>query len=242
MKLFNKQRYEFMNGRQFQKYMVYAIGEIILVIIGILIALGINNWNQEKQLKIANQELQKKVLVQLDKDIEFLKEFQDDIESLNQTYLKVLGRNYDKEKVSEGGMVTTVLFSVNTLALDKHLNNLIDNASLDDSKASQKLIDLNSMYKLYLKDIDDIEAIIYEKMTNNLAVIEATQSWYSELITDFRCRNDCITYLLNDEGHKSRIATLRFLYVSGYGSIIDGFREDLISAKQNLESLIEEPL
>ena len=33
---------------QFTKYMAYAIGEIILVVIGILIALQINNWNQDK--------------------------------------------------------------------------------------------------------------------------------------------------------------------------------------------------
>ncbi len=37
------------------KYLKYAIGEILLVVIGILIALSINNWNQKKQL--SNKEL-----------------------------------------------------------------------------------------------------------------------------------------------------------------------------------------
>ena len=32
------------------KYLKYAIGEIVLVVIGILIALSINNWNEEKKL------------------------------------------------------------------------------------------------------------------------------------------------------------------------------------------------
>ena len=36
------------------KYFKYAIGEIVLVVIGILIALSINNWNEER--KIRNQE------------------------------------------------------------------------------------------------------------------------------------------------------------------------------------------
>ena len=31
------------------KYLKYAIGEIILVVIGILIALSINNWNTGRQ-------------------------------------------------------------------------------------------------------------------------------------------------------------------------------------------------
>ena len=34
---------------KFSKYLLYAIGEIVLVVIGILIALGVNNWNQEKK-------------------------------------------------------------------------------------------------------------------------------------------------------------------------------------------------
>ncbi len=37
------------------KYMLYAIGEIVLVVIGILIALSINTWNENR--KNANQEL-----------------------------------------------------------------------------------------------------------------------------------------------------------------------------------------
>ena len=31
------------------KYLKYAIGEIILVVIGILIALSINNWNENRK-------------------------------------------------------------------------------------------------------------------------------------------------------------------------------------------------
>lgn len=35
-------------GNKFSKYMLYAIGEIVLVVIGILIALQINNWNENR--------------------------------------------------------------------------------------------------------------------------------------------------------------------------------------------------
>ena len=36
---------------KFSKYLIYAIGEIVLVVIGILIALQINNWNESRKLK-----------------------------------------------------------------------------------------------------------------------------------------------------------------------------------------------
>lgn len=238
MKIFNKQRFNLIPSTRFKKYLIYAIGEIILVIIGILIALGINKLNQNNQLKNSNIILQKKALVQLDKDIKFIKAFQNEIDDLNQAYLKVLERDYDKSKVTEGSMVNSILFSVKTLGLDQHLINLVENAELDNSKASEALIELKSTYKLYLKDINDIEDIINKKMTDNLSVIEQTQPWYTELITDFVCRNECINYLLKDEGHKSRIASLRFLYVNAYGSIVEGFHEDLLQSKSEINGIV----
>jgi hypothetical protein len=53
--LFRKMRKRLMAERKFVNYLAYAIGEIVLIVIGILIALGINNWNQERQLQDKEQ-------------------------------------------------------------------------------------------------------------------------------------------------------------------------------------------
>lgn len=49
---FHKIRYKLAKDNQFLKYSRYALGEIALVVIGILIALQINNWNEERKSKI----------------------------------------------------------------------------------------------------------------------------------------------------------------------------------------------
>ena len=48
IKFFRKIRKSLVTENKFTKYLIYAIGEIILVVIGILIALQINNWNTDK--------------------------------------------------------------------------------------------------------------------------------------------------------------------------------------------------
>ncbi|SDR94860.1 hypothetical protein SAMN04515667_1059 [Formosa sp. Hel1_31_208] len=48
IKFFRKIRYNLMEENKTGKYFKYAIGEIILVVIGILIALQINNWNENR--------------------------------------------------------------------------------------------------------------------------------------------------------------------------------------------------
>jgi len=49
IKFFRKIRQRLLTENTFSKYLLYAIGEIILVVIGILIALQINNWKEHKQ-------------------------------------------------------------------------------------------------------------------------------------------------------------------------------------------------
>ncbi len=49
IKFFRRIRQRLLTENKFSKYLLYAIGEIILVVIGILIALGVNNWNEENK-------------------------------------------------------------------------------------------------------------------------------------------------------------------------------------------------
>ena len=48
IKLFRKIRQGLLTENKFGKYVLYAIGEIVLVVIGILIALQVNNWNENR--------------------------------------------------------------------------------------------------------------------------------------------------------------------------------------------------
>jgi hypothetical protein len=80
IKVFRKIRQQLLTQNKFSKYLLYAIGEIILVVIGILIALQINNWN-EKQKDLAKEQT---ILKQL------YSEYQSNLVQLDE---KVLMRN-----------------------------------------------------------------------------------------------------------------------------------------------------
>lgn len=54
IKFFRKIRQNLLMENKNWKYLKYAFGEIILVVIGILIALQINNWNDERKTILKN--------------------------------------------------------------------------------------------------------------------------------------------------------------------------------------------
>jgi hypothetical protein len=56
IKLFRNIRQNLLNEGKTTKYFKYAVGEIVLVVIGILIAININDWNN-RQTKIANEKV-----------------------------------------------------------------------------------------------------------------------------------------------------------------------------------------
>jgi len=80
------------------KYLKYAIGEIILVVIGILIALQINNWNEFNK----ERENEKIILNEIRENLKFdLEDFESNIANLQnkiisaKTLLKIIDNKSD---------------------------------------------------------------------------------------------------------------------------------------------------
>ena len=61
IKFFRKIRQKLLSENKFSKYLIYAIGEIALVVIGILIALQINNWKEQRRENINEQAILKRL-------------------------------------------------------------------------------------------------------------------------------------------------------------------------------------
>lgn len=65
IKFFRTIRQRFVTENRLSKYLLYAIGEIPLVVIGILLALQINNWNEDRK----NTDKENRYLSNINRDI-----------------------------------------------------------------------------------------------------------------------------------------------------------------------------
>ena len=106
IKFFRKIRYDLMEKNKTGKYFKYAIGEIVLVVLGILIALQINNWNEINKTNKLETKILKELQVNLILD---LKELQSDLsymDDINNTCLNI------KEFIKEFQIANDSIFKV----------------------------------------------------------------------------------------------------------------------------------
>ncbi|MEM9076156.1 MAG: DUF6090 family protein [Bacteroidota bacterium] len=86
LSFFRKIRQRLLSENMFSRYLVYAIGEIVLVVLGILIALQINNWNENRKTDEKQQQLLSALLSdaqtteqRLEQSVEIAKSINDDL-------------------------------------------------------------------------------------------------------------------------------------------------------------------
>ncbi|RYM34922.1 hypothetical protein ERX46_05980 [Brumimicrobium glaciale] len=122
IKFFRKIRQKSLIENKFTKYLIYALGEIVLVVIGIVIALQINNQNEESKLK-------HKELILL---IEMQLNLKEDLSVLNGT----IGAN--KERIRSNEAVKTALETKLPFndSLKYHFGNTFGNFQLTENTSA----------------------------------------------------------------------------------------------------------
>lgn len=81
------------------KYFKYAIGEIILVVIGILIALSINNWNEARKSNVFEKEILTQVQANLVKDKLTLEEISSNFQKAINSSNKILESAWSQQDI-----------------------------------------------------------------------------------------------------------------------------------------------
>jgi hypothetical protein len=69
IKFFRKIRQNLLMENKTGKYFKYAIGEIVLVMIGILLALQVNNWNENRKIRNTEQRLLRDLRTEIQSNI-----------------------------------------------------------------------------------------------------------------------------------------------------------------------------
>ncbi|WP_373060500.1 DUF6090 family protein [Zunongwangia sp. H14] len=248
IKFFRKIRQKTLIKNKFGKYLTYAIGEIILVVIGILIALSINNWNENRKDSIEEEDILESLLENLK-----LSKIQSELlineeKRLKQDLIQLLGIDADttqkNSKIISDSTFKNAVWDLqsdmptfnayNNLKSTKKLS-LIKNKNINEkftelefrlNKLDDILDDRLSVHQIRIDDIleNDVNFIILIKSNvTNINIDNESKNNYSQLLKNKRIRN------------------LLGMKLSFTQDVID-FRENLDEEIKDIKILIEKEL
>jgi len=211
IKFFRKIRQKTLTENKFGKYLTYAIGEIILVVIVILIALQINNWNENR--KNSNEEIA--ILQSLDKNLILAKKQSESLVSTEKdskaVLLLVLGIDtiIDKNSISDNIFkdafwnLENDIPVINTYTDLKNTNKLglIKNQKIKEKFTSLEvnlnelkgmLDDRLNVQQIRIDDVAENEINFIPLIKSSIPTINITnekQNNYEQIINNQRIRN-----------------------------------------------------
>lgn len=171
LSVFRKTRKRLLQENRFTRYLVYAAGETVLIVVGILLALEINNWNEAKNDQQAITGYLTTIARNLESDLYELKE-------IRQTRAYALSRSpyYSELSLSDRRlMVDDIFYLSETFQEVVNLKSLVINTSGYESLK----------FSGYLSKIQgtDIESLIYDYY--GLAEqIRAKESQHNSILRD----------------------------------------------------------
>lgn len=187
------------------RYLKYAIGEIFLVVVGILIALQVSNWNERRKELLGIERLMEK----FENELKFtIRSATDDINNstLRDSIIKkVLNNEVSKKDYQNVPLFQQLLFI--RFSLSPELDNmykLIEQEEVLPDKYNAIIARLNRS-SIYIDREHDAMIVLKESSERNSEFINMNYPWARK--SDSLSLDEAYNYFLSNESYKSRLFT-----------------------------------
>ncbi len=246
IKFFRKIRQKTLTENKFGKYLTYAIGEIILVVIGILIALSINNWNEDRKAKTYENQVYNQIYDDLITDcsrysnaINFYKQ-RDTL--LNRIlYDSVPSISYDtitKENQHNFQYGINLITNYKSLIYNKKGYQLFKTFNTTELEVDSLSIYIEDYYSsVFQSEVEN------EIRTNALIknVEEFQQKdWHLDVVLNGRLNPNYLDYIKNSDDFKTRIWEYQLFFVKNFARDLKRKQESAEVLKEKIKRRLKE--
>jgi hypothetical protein len=203
IKFFRKTREKVLNEGRTSKYFKYALGEVILVVVGILIALQINTWNQQKN----NQAILKQFLV------EYKEELKLNIENSKRDIKFIEVEKEEKDKLLKNRRLDTIKLQSLELEVEVHYLNLDYSPTLQKRFENSQITAYGKYNAIFieLQELYGFQWPFFKKSLNrhNREVDQANEFWrYQQKSYELKYYNDGDTFIGDSIERKKELIKL----------------------------------
>jgi len=218
------------------KYLKYAFGEIALVVIGILIALQINNWNEARKESDKLHQVYERILIDVENDLKELSANLVFIKNQEPVFKAVINDSITSDLLDIG--LSRVLADRYTTNLNKAGVNQLKKLTNRDS-LSLKIIEIyDAMENIIVLNIEKTLNEDSKSLVNTLAKYTWFPEWQKKTIMKDNSSKELQDYFLTNMEYKHRIIQANQYVYNNYVPAIEYSILTLKDIKKKLEILV----
>ena len=240
IKFFRRIRQRLLSENKFTKYLIYAIGEIVLVVIGILIALWINSSYEKSKSEARFNQLLREVRNELAVNIRLAEEItefgslKDSVSSLV-LFGDVSREQYETEPELRLLIQNYYSYYPKSNAFDR----LMQNSSRLTADYDSLLDQLKTIYVTYLEAINYDNQRVGQLVGDYQDLLKRTKPWFAEYAHSPVVSKGFTDHMMNDPFYKNHVADYWILTIINQLQMIHNLRLDSYNVYRQLSEDLE---
>ena len=235
MKLFRKMRAASLEENNTSAYWKYAIGEVVFVVVGILLAFQIDTWSENRSAKEHTHYLFAQVQDELALNIKSCNLVLDEYRGKDTLVYDILKRRVTKQDYRENWEYGLVLLTQQEaeVSVEAFLN-LVNSQDALSQEQRSILLELKTLYgtdKTYLDLVNEVainNALDYHKQ------YKEEQTWYGDLFLNREIPEDMIDFCLQDPFYFNAVVHFQFINLRNHIRYTLNFRRRALDIHERL--------
>ncbi len=228
LKFFRRKRKEIVSSNSFWTYLKYALGEIILIVIGVLIAVSIDNWNKERIKNDRLEEIISKIKKDFQEDKKSLDNIKEHYRLRKPLFDSIIDQKYTVNSISnckECHFLISghLLFRPNTEGFSS-LRRFVQNEDVD----SQELLTFIQNYSSLIDELQLYKDNIVKDVNGNLTQWRDSYDWFTPFFKGLDDK-DYYSYQANSPEYRNKVAYHYALVYGSYLPVLNRFLDEQIN-------------
>lgn len=221
--MFAKIKMKLLNKNKIGPYIRYAIGEIILIVIGVSIAISLNNWNKKRQQEKVINGIFSILISDMKSDTVEVSQIIDFYNKRKSTFLKVTNDLLSKDEIIECNctflIATRRLFSLNIRGFNQ-LRDYKDISANSNDTLVFKIIDFYSRMTVLVENQNDL---IDKDIIGNLVYWRDSYPWFSSFL-QHKLTKEELSYFGSSQEYRNKVAYHYVLIFKNYIPVLKSFQ------------------
>ena len=238
-KLFRKIRQKMLTENKTGTYLKYAFGEIVLVMIGILLALQVNTWNENKKSNIKFNKLLVNVFNDLKVDLEIAQSNIDFYKNKDSLANDIINGKLSVSDYKNNPRLNSMIFGYRGFRVtNMGYNALMQNTENIPSEYEQLIVDLNRQYIVTAERMQSQLTVFASIVKSARTRYALNFPWYSQ--NDSASNEKRWQHLANNPIYKNEARLYRRYGVRNFSGFVAGFYNQGLPLLLTLKAIIND--